>query len=80
MATQFQISPELLKHGKPITCKKCHKDVFVNRVRVLKISRLLPENKIGKDFIIDVPVKQCASCKRVLTPEDVNDSPSPTVQ
>ena len=80
MPDQFKITPELLKQGKPITCKKCHKDVFINRVKVLKISRLLPENKTGRDFTIDIPVKQCASCKRVLTPKDINDAPNPTVQ
>ena len=62
---------DLLKHGKPLTCGKCGKDVFLMRFKILKISKLVPANKTGRDLYFDSPVKQCASCKRILTQKDI---------
>ena len=68
---QAQVPIELLSQGKPVACQKCGKDIFQVFIKVIKISKLIPENKTGRDLYFDQPVKRCVSCKHVLRPGDI---------
>ena len=71
MQQQIKISPAVIQSGVAVRCSKCGKDIFENLIKVIKIAKLLPENKTGVDLIIDQPVKRCVSCKHVLKPGDL---------
>jgi len=68
---QFQVPIELLKHGKVVTCHKCGKTLFQVFIQVIKISKLIPENKTGQDLYADQQVLRCVSCKHVLKVRDI---------
>jgi len=68
---QIKVSIELLHQGKAVVCHKCGKDIFQVYFKVIKISKLIPENKTRQDLYIDQPVKRCVSCKHVLQVRDI---------
>ena len=71
MTTMHKVSvpAELYKHGKPIGCE-CGNNVFEERIQVMRISKLVPENKTRQDLFFEQTIKQCTVCDHILTPKD----------
>jgi len=71
MQQKINIPAELLAQGKPYICTKCGKDIFAQRIKLLKLSKLNPGNQTGRDLVIPQPIWQCVSCKRVVRKGDL---------
>lgn len=62
--TQIQID---MKLAKPLTCKKCGKDIVQQVFKVLKVSAL--GNSTGQDLFTPQQWWRCVSCKKVWKEE-----------
>lgn len=54
---------EMLSNTKPIVCENCGNDVFVEGVKLRKVSRLLTGDT--KDAVLPIPVFVCSKCYHV---------------
>lgn len=54
---------EMLSNTKPVVCENCGNDVFVEGVKLRKVSRLLTGDT--KDGVLPIPVFACSKCGHV---------------
>ena len=58
-----QLTPQMMEHAKEVVCEECKHDVFVENIKIRKISKLITGSE--KDQVLPIPVICCASCGHI---------------
>lgn len=63
MSQQLQITPEMIKNSRGVSCDECGNITFTEKLTFIKISSIL--SPTGKDELVPMPVILCDKCGKV---------------
>jgi uncharacterized Zn finger protein len=67
------LTPEMLKNAKDVTCEACQSKNFKKIMRIKKLSKIL--TGAPEDALIPIPTFACADCGHVNAEFEIENSP-----